>query len=111
MKRQVPPINTSEGAGGLKIHIGELVLEGIPAGAYRRIRDLVEKELAIQLSKQGISQFALSQQHIGRIDAGSFSMQPGAPPKVVGRQIAGSILRALRLAGEKNSDANENPKT
>ncbi len=111
MTRQLQPGNTGKSGGELKIHIGELVLEGIPAGAHRSIQESVERELAIQLSRQGISQLGLSERHFEKIDAGSFSLQPDAPPGVVGQQIAGSILRALRLAGENRSDANGNPKT
>jgi hypothetical protein len=111
MRRQIPPINQNRSEGGLKIHIGELVLKDIPVSSARRIQDFVERELAAQLTQQGTSLLPSSGRHMERVDGGSFSLPPDAQANVLGREIAGSILRALRIAGEGNTHIKEKPKT
>jgi hypothetical protein len=111
MSKQIPPINQDRREGVIKIHIGELVLKNFPAGSQSRIQDLVERELAAQLTERGISLLPSSARRIEQLDGGSFSLPPDAQTNVVGREIAGSILRALRLAGEGNTRAKDRPKT
>jgi|WetSurMetagenome_2_1015567.scaffolds.fasta_scaffold1501474_2 hypothetical protein len=111
MKRQISPINQNRGEGVIKIHIGELVLKGLPMSAARSIQDFVEHELAAQLTRQGISMLPSSERHIERIDGGSFPLPQDAHANAVGREIAGSILRALELAGEDNAHAKGKLKT
>jgi hypothetical protein len=111
MKRQISPINPSRGEGAIRIHIGELVLKGIPISASRSIRDFVERELTVQLARQGISMLPSSERHIERIDGGSFPLPADAHANGVGKEIAGSILRALKLAGEDNAHVKEKLKT
>jgi hypothetical protein len=111
MSKQIPPINRDRSAGVIKIHIGELVLKNFPAGSQSRIQDFVERELAAQLTAREISLLPSSERHVERIDGGSFPLPPDARANVVGREIAGSILRALRLAGEGNTHARDRSKT
>jgi hypothetical protein len=111
MRRQIPPDNPDRREGAIKIHIGELVLKNFPAGSQSRIQDFVERELAAQLTERGISLLPSASRHVERIDGGSFSLPPDAQANVVGREIAGSIVRTLRLAGEGNTRAKNRPKT
>ena len=79
----------------IKVRIGELVLDGFPAGDRYRIAEGVKRELARLIGEQGRGKLSGSQGKAAVLDAGSFEVEAGATGGVVGRRVAQSVHRGL----------------
>lgn len=76
----------------IEIEIGELVLDGFAPESRHRIGDALERELARLLAERPISGELAGGE---RLDAGAFSMAPGASPEQLGAAIAGAVRGGL----------------
>lgn len=79
----------------IELSIGELVLEGFPAGDRCRIAAGVQGELTRLLSEPG----ALSLGHDverAQLHAGSFTVAHGTSAKTIGAQIARAVITGLK---------------
>lgn len=78
------------------LHIEELVLHGFPAGDRERIARAVERELTRLLEKDGIPAGWHEGTAIPRLDAGSFTVERGATPEGIGRDISRSLYGGMK---------------
>ncbi len=74
----------------LHIHIGRMVVEGLPAGQQRFVRAL-ETQLAKMASDGLPNVFTGGARHIAALDAGL--VRTGATPE----QVAAKVIAALRM--------------
>jgi hypothetical protein len=78
----------------LELHIEELVLRGFVPGDRASIGKAVQTELARLLTQRGLPGLAHTAS-IGRVDAGSFQVAPGARGSAMGVQLAHAVYRQL----------------
>ena len=74
----------------VRVHIRELVLEGVAPGDRNRVGDAVQAELARLLASPGGAEFRAS---AARVDAGAIEVSPGS---AMGPQVAQAIYQGLR---------------
>ncbi len=79
----------------VKMHIEELVLYGFGAGDRYHIGEAVQRELARLLTQRGIAGTLPANRSIEALDAGSFSLMPGAKAQNIGAQAARAVYRGL----------------
>ena len=77
----------------LKLHIEELVLEGIEAGAETAVLAALEAELARLFSETPQANRQLS--IVNRQWPMQVTVAPGATPEAIGQQIGGAIFGAM----------------
>jgi hypothetical protein len=73
------------------VHIEELVLHGVPAGARYSIGDATQQELARLLSEHGVPQRMTRAGATAGVDAGSFQVKQGARPNAIGALVANAV--------------------
>jgi hypothetical protein len=79
----------------IELHIGELVLHGLPPGDRYRIADAIEHELGRLLIERGVSPALAGETGIARLDAGGFDVPPGATPTGIGAGVAQALHGVL----------------
>jgi hypothetical protein len=83
------------GAARVRLHIGELVLDGFPAADRYRIADALEHELARLLAEESTPAALTEGRGAAELDAGAFTVAPGSGPEAIGSQIGRAIYRRL----------------
>ena len=78
-------------ASSVRVHIDELVLHGFPANARYAIGDATQQELTRLLTERGVPPRMSEPRETARVDAGSFQVQQGARPNVVGALVANAV--------------------
>lgn len=91
MNGQRALVNGQRAAGGIELHIEELVLHGFAPGDRQRIGAAVAQELARLLATGPLTRH----ESVDRVEAGTFRVPRGAKPAAVGAQIAGAIYGGL----------------
>ncbi len=86
----------SQRRGPIRVHIEELVLEGIPQSDRHRIGESLERELGRLLAGEVLPGVLRRGGAVPRIDAGSFEVAPGSKPDAVGAQIARAVYRGMK---------------
>jgi hypothetical protein len=84
------------GRRSISIDIGEIVLDGFAHADRDRIAEAIAGELARLFQDQPIAGEVLARSAAARIDAGSFSMEPGASAAQIGAAIAGAVHGGLK---------------
>jgi hypothetical protein len=79
----------------IEIEIGELVLHGFVPHDLKGIRYAVEMELTRLLTERGIPASLTLPKKINGINAGGFTMQPGAQAGIIGNDIATAVYQGL----------------
>jgi hypothetical protein len=87
----------------IEVAIDELVLHGFDVRHRHSIAEAVQAELAAVL--QGWSPTAGAS--AGRLEAGSFTVTPAAPPAAVGRGVARQVGRAVQAAATSEPGTSE----
>jgi hypothetical protein len=77
------------------LHIGELILRGLPYGQRYRIAAAVEAELQRLLDEGGLPSSLAAGGSLPQVQVDSLQFVDGAKPAVVGAQIAASIYSNL----------------
>lgn len=83
----------------IELHIGELILRGLPYGQRYRIAAAVEAELKRLLDEGGLPPSLAEGGTLPQVQVDDLRLEAGAKPGVVGEQIAGSIYS--RLVGNR----------
>ena len=79
----------------LELTIEELILEGVPSPARAHIGTALTGELERLLGEGGVPPWLRTGGSVGRIDAGLFSVAPGADAGAIGRNLARAVYRGL----------------
>jgi hypothetical protein len=79
----------------VELHIGELVLRGLPYGQRDRLAAAVEAELKRLLDEGGLPPSLAAGGTVPEVRVDDLRLAAGARPGIVGTQIAGSIYRSL----------------
>jgi len=79
----------------VELHIGELVLRGLPYGQRYRVAAAVEAELKRLLDEGGLPPSLAAGSTLPQVQVDDLRVEAGAKPGAVGTQIAGSIYRSL----------------
>ena len=79
----------------IALHIGQLVLHGVPAAHRQQVGEAVRQELARLLSEGGLSADLAAGGAVPRLEAGSLTMRPGAAPEALGTQVAQAVYSGL----------------
>ncbi|MFT3769511.1 MAG: hypothetical protein QM820_29080 [Minicystis sp.] len=78
------------------LHIDELVLDGFAPEGRRRIGDALERELMRLLQEQPLSAGIAAHDGMARLDAGTFTADPGASPEQIGAAVARAVHGGLQ---------------
>jgi len=87
-------MNQKEKAG-IKVRIGELVLDGFGPADRSGIAVGVRRELARLIAEEGLGRLAGPTGNRAVVNAGALQVGPGANPAAIGRQVAQSVHREL----------------
>ena len=79
----------------VELHIGELILRGLPYGQRDRVAAAVEAELKRLLEEGGLPPSLAGGGTLPQVRVDDLRLAPGARPGAVGEQIAGSIYGSL----------------
>ncbi|MDQ6661378.1 MAG: hypothetical protein M3Z24_10480 [Chloroflexota bacterium] len=80
----------------IELHIEELVLHGFAPGDRYAIGEAVQCELQRLFTRQGIPPHMMQQSRsVGRLDGGTFSVDPAAQADIIGTQVAHSVYEGL----------------
>lgn len=79
----------------LNLHIDRLTLHGFSALDRDRIGTAIKAELSRLLTEQGIPTPLKRGEAINQLDGGIFEIQPGMPPRVIGKRIARAVYGGL----------------
>jgi hypothetical protein len=79
----------------VELHIGELVLRGLPYGQRYRVAAAVEAELKRLLDEGGLSPSLAAGGTVPQVRVDDLRLAAGAKPDAVGEQIAGRIYTSL----------------
>ena len=79
----------------IELQIGELILNGFPAGDRRRIGAAVERELGRLLSERGLPAALGQGGDRPSLDGASFEVRPNMRPEAVGVQVAQAVYRGF----------------
>jgi hypothetical protein len=79
----------------VRVHIEELVLHGFAPSDRRGIADAVERELTRSFAGQGVPPSLMRTAVIGRLEGGSFDVEPGAKADQIGGQVAQAVFGGL----------------
>jgi hypothetical protein len=79
----------------VELHIGELVLRGLPYGQRDRVAAAVEAELKRLLEEGGLPPSLAAGGTLPQVRVDGLRLEAGAKPGAVGTQIAGSIYSSL----------------
>jgi len=79
----------------VELHIGELILRGLPYGQRYRIAAAVETELKRLLDEGGLPPSLAKGGTVPQVNVDDIRMEPSAKPGIVGTQIAGAIYSRL----------------
>lgn len=91
----------------IELHIEELVLHGFEGYNKHQIGEAIEREIARLLQERGLPASFSMEANLGRLNAGSLTMQPNAKAATVGSQIAQSVYKGL---GSENAGSAESGK-
>jgi len=80
------------GSPSVELHVEELILHGFRQGDRFQIGEAMQGELARQIAAQGLPSVMSHGGEIDRLDAGRFTMLPGAGANVVGVQVAQTVF-------------------
>ena len=88
----------------IDLHIEELVLHGFAPGERYRIGAAIERELARLLTEQGAPEGLLGGREevslegidVPNLSLGSFQIQQGAKPEMIGMQVAQALYKGMR---------------
>jgi hypothetical protein len=83
----------------VELHIGELVLRGLPYGQRDHIAAAVEAELQRLLDEGGLPPSLAAGGSLPQVQVDDLHVAAGAKPGAVGAQIAGSIYSRLTGSG------------
>ena len=86
---------TSTVQPAINLHIEELVLHGFAPGEHHRIGEAVRCELTQLFSKRGPSALLTRSGDAERLDGGTFEMNTGMKPELIGAQVARRVHRLL----------------
>ncbi|HVZ41612.1 MAG TPA: hypothetical protein VHI13_20195 [Candidatus Kapabacteria bacterium] len=95
--RSAPPRETERSSRPrLELSIGELVLHGFPEQMRERVGAAIQRELErLFADDETLGRNSSASDHL-EIEGGAFTMQPGTPPEIAGREIARAIARGMR---------------
>ncbi|MBS1912840.1 MAG: hypothetical protein JST22_12705 [Bacteroidetes bacterium] len=80
----------------LDLSIGELVLHGFPEQMRERVGAAIQRELErLFADDETLCRGSSASDHL-EIEGGAFTVQPGTPPEIAGREIARAIARGLK---------------
>ena len=79
----------------VELHIGELILRGLPCGQRYRVAAAVEVELKRLLDEGGLPPSLTTGATVPQVRVDDLRMEAGVKPGVVGTQIAGSVYSSL----------------
>lgn len=79
----------------VELHIGELILRGLPDGHRYRVAAAVEVELKRLLDEGGLPPSLAAGGIVPQVQVDDLRLEAGAKPGAVGKQIAGSIYGSV----------------
>jgi hypothetical protein len=79
----------------IKVHVEELVLEGLPAAHRHRIGAAVRMELARLLAERGLPPELPSGGRLPQPDGGSLGKTQGIHPEALGQQVHEAVYKGL----------------
>lgn len=79
----------------VELHIGELILRGLPYGQRYRVAAAVEAELKRLLDEGGLPPSLAAGGSVPQVQVDNLRVEAGAKPGAVGTQIAGAIYSRL----------------
>ncbi len=79
----------------VELHIGELILRGLPYAERYRVAAAVEEELKRLLDEAGLPPSLAPGGTVPHVRIDNIRMEAGTKPGVVGEKIAGSIYSSL----------------
>ena len=82
----------SSASPNLRLHIGTLVVEGVPGLSRAQLAEAVQHELQ---SRLGEHTEGMQAGHRERVDGGSFNLRPTAGSRALGGQIATAVQHAV----------------
>lgn len=80
----------------IELHIEQIVLHGFKHYNAHQIGEAIEREITRLLQEKGLPPTLAVNINLGRLNAGSFNIQPGAKAEAVGNGIANSIYQPLQ---------------
>jgi hypothetical protein len=88
--------------GAIRLHIGELLLEGFEPGDRAALGAALETELA-RLLAAGDPESLTRAAHVTRLDGGAFEMPAHAGPELAGTRLARAVYDGMtgQRAGKK----------
>ena len=75
----------------IDLRIDEIVLHGFAPADRHRIGDAFQRELTRLLAAEGVPPAWASGGPAAQVDAGAFTVAPGARPEIVGAQVARAV--------------------
>ncbi len=79
----------------IELHIGELILHGLPYAQRHRIAEALEQELARLLGERGLPPSLAQGGIIPQMNIGDLRLAKGARPGAIGVQIARQVYSSL----------------
>lgn len=79
----------------IELHIDELVFHGFAPHQATNLGEIVQRELTRLLQEQGLPSNLATDVVIGRLNAGSFTIQPTAKQEAIGVNIANSVYKGF----------------
>ena len=80
---------------GVRLHLEEVVLHGLPPAHRRRAADALRHELRRLLTEHGLPAALLRPAEVPRVDGGSFELTPDLSPEGYGVRVARALYRGL----------------
>lgn len=81
----------------IALTIDELIMEGVPAAQRYQIADAMQRELAAQLTREGLPKSLGSSASSSRneADGGVMALAPGSRAETIGGQLATAIYQGI----------------
>ncbi len=77
------------------VHIGRVILQGVPVNETRNVQTTMEKELARLLREGGLANELRQGGALSGVRAGTIRLSQGRRPGRLGAQVAGAVYRGI----------------
>lgn len=79
----------------IELHIGELVLEGVPTADRYQVAEAVERQLTQLFTDRMASAPVMQSRSVEAVDGGAVTIAPGSSTDGVGEQLGSAIFNGV----------------